>query len=61
VGAVCAAGFIGNEIALGDIFFIGSMLGCNPMAYYRAKLPYVIAILILAFGGYMAAGYFLSL
>jgi Na+/H+ antiporter NhaC/CRP-like cAMP-binding protein len=60
VGAVCAAGFIGNEIALGDIFFIGSMLGCSPMAYYRAKLPYVIAILILAFGGYMAAGYFLS-
>jgi Na+/H+ antiporter NhaC len=61
VGAVCAAGFIGNEIAMGDIFFIGSMLGCNPMAYYRAKLPYVVAILILAFGGYAAAGYFLSL
>jgi Na+/H+ antiporter NhaC/CRP-like cAMP-binding protein len=61
VGAVCAAGFIGNEIAMGDIFFIGSMLGCNPMAYYRAKLPYVVAILILAFGGYAVAGYFLSL
>jgi Na+/H+ antiporter NhaC/CRP-like cAMP-binding protein len=61
VGAVCAAGFIGNEIAMGDIFFTGSMLGCNPMAYYRAKLPYVIAILVLAFGGYAAAGYFLSL
>jgi Na+/H+ antiporter NhaC len=60
VGAVCAAGFIGNEIALGDIFFIGSMLGCNPMAYYRAKLPYVITILVLAFGSYAAAGYFLS-
>jgi hypothetical protein len=37
------------------------MLGCNPMAYYRVKLPYVIAILIVAFGGYAAAGYFLSL
>jgi Na+/H+ antiporter NhaC/CRP-like cAMP-binding protein len=61
VGAVCAAGFIGNEIALGDIFFTGSMLGCNPIAYYRAKLPYVIAILILAFGGYAVTGYFLSL
>jgi Na+/H+ antiporter NhaC len=60
VGAVCAAGFIGNELALGDIFFIGSMLGCNPMAYYRAKLPYVIVILILAFGGYAAAGYLLT-
>jgi Na+/H+ antiporter NhaC len=61
IGAVCAAGFIGNELAMGDIFFTGSMLGCNPMAYYRAKLPYVIAILILALGGYAAAGYFLSL
>jgi Na+/H+ antiporter NhaC len=61
VGAVCAAGFIGNELAMGDIFFIGSILGCNPMAYYRAKLPYVIAILILAFGGYAVTGYLLSL
>jgi Na+/H+ antiporter NhaC/CRP-like cAMP-binding protein len=61
VGAVCAAGFIGNELAMGDIFFTGSILGCNPMAYYRAKLPFVIAILILAFGGYAVAGYLLSL
>jgi di/tricarboxylate transporter len=56
IGAVCAAGLAGNEIALGDIFFIGPMLGINPIAYYRTKLPYVILITLLAFLGYMAAG-----
>jgi Na+/H+ antiporter NhaC len=58
VGAVCAAGFMGNEIALGDIFFIGPMLGINPIAYYRTKLPYVIIIALLALAGYVAVGYF---
>jgi hypothetical protein len=57
VGAVCAAGLIGNEIAMGDIFFTGSMLGINPMAYYRSKFPYVILITVLSFAGYAAAGY----
>jgi Na+/H+ antiporter NhaC len=58
VGAVCAAGLIGNEIALGDIFFIGPMLGINPMRYYRAKLPYVVFITALAFLAFAAAGWF---
>ncbi|MDR2053279.1 MAG: hypothetical protein LBP80_07680, partial [Treponema sp.] len=57
VGAVCAAGLIGNEIAMGDIFFTGSMLGINPTAYYRTKLPYVILIAVLSFLGYAAMGY----
>ncbi|GHV24750.1 hypothetical protein AGMMS4952_00950 [Spirochaetia bacterium] len=60
LGAVCAAGLVGNEIAMGDIFFIGPMLGINPIAYYRTKLPYVIMITLLAFLGYMAAGYYLG-
>jgi Na+/H+ antiporter NhaC len=58
VGAVCAAGLIGNEIAMGDIFFIGPMLGINPTGYYRTKLPYVIFITVVAFIAYGAAGYF---
>jgi Na+/H+ antiporter NhaC len=58
VGAVCAAGFTGNEIALGDIFFSGPMLGINPIVYYRAKLPYVIVIIVLSFLAYAALGYF---
>ena len=58
IGAVCAAGFIGNEIAPGNIFFIGSMLGVNPMCYYRAKLPYVIIITVITAFAYTAAGYF---
>jgi Na+/H+ antiporter NhaC/CRP-like cAMP-binding protein len=58
VGAVCAAGFAGNEIALGDIFFEGPMLGINPIVYYRTKLPYVIGITVLAFLAYAALGYF---
>jgi Na+/H+ antiporter NhaC len=57
VGAVCAAGLIGNEIAMGDIFFTGPMLGINPMAYYRSKFPYVILITVLSFAGYAVAGY----
>jgi Na+/H+ antiporter NhaC len=57
-GAVCAAGLVGNEIAMGDIFFIGPMLGVNPMAYYRVKLPYVVVLTVLAFLAYAAAGYF---
>ncbi|MDR2785790.1 MAG: cyclic nucleotide-binding domain-containing protein [Treponema sp.] len=57
VGAVCAAGLTGNEIALGDIFFTGSMLGINPMAYYRSKFPYVILITVLSFLGYVVMGY----
>jgi Na+/H+ antiporter NhaC len=57
VGAVCAAGLLGNEIAMGDIFFIGPMLGINPMRYYQAKLPYVIAIGVLAALAYAAVGY----
>ncbi|MDR0642738.1 MAG: cyclic nucleotide-binding domain-containing protein [Treponema sp.] len=59
VGAVCAAGFTGNEIALGDIFFEGPMLGINPIVYYRTKLPYVIVITVLAFLAYAVLGYFL--
>ena len=58
VGAVCAAGLIGNELALGDIFFIGTMLGINPLSYYQAKLPYVISIAVIAFFAFAAAGYF---
>jgi Na+/H+ antiporter NhaC len=58
VGAVCAAGLIGNEIAMGDIFFIGAMLGINPTGYYQAKLPYVICITAVVFLAYAAAGYF---
>jgi Na+/H+ antiporter NhaC len=58
VGAVCAAGFVGNEIALGDIFFEGPMLGINPIVYYQAKLPYVIAITVLSFLVYCGMGYF---
>lgn len=57
VGAVCAAGLLGNEIAMGDIFFIGPVLGINPTSYYRAKLPYVIFITVLAFLAYAAAGW----
>jgi Na+/H+ antiporter NhaC len=57
VGAVCGAGLIGNEIALGDIFFIGTVLDINSTAYYQAKLPYVIMIAVLAFFAYGAAGY----
>jgi Na+/H+ antiporter NhaC len=56
ISAVCAAGLIGNEIAPGDIFFIGPMLGIDPMSYYRAKLPYVIVIALLTFCAYAAAG-----
>jgi Na+/H+ antiporter NhaC len=59
VGAVCGAGLIGNEIALGDSYFIGSVLGINPIAYYQAKLPYVIMIAILALFAYGTAGYVL--
>jgi hypothetical protein len=61
VGAVCAAGLVGNEIALGDIFFIGPMLGINPMAYYRSKFPYVILITVLALFAYAAMGYVTAL
>ncbi|MDR2094219.1 MAG: hypothetical protein LBP76_01710, partial [Treponema sp.] len=57
IGAVCGAGLIGNEIALGDSYFIGSVLGINPITFYQAKLPYVITITILAFFIYGAAGY----
>jgi Na+/H+ antiporter NhaC len=56
VGAVCAAGLLGNELAMGDIFFIGPMLGINPISYYRAKLPYVIVITALTFAAFIAAG-----
>jgi Na+/H+ antiporter NhaC len=58
VGAVCAAGLIGNEIALGDIFFIGPMLGVNPISYYKAKLPYVITSAAFAFCAFAVTGYF---
>jgi Na+/H+ antiporter NhaC len=58
VGAVCAAGFTGNEIGMGDIFFEGPMLGINPIVYYRTKLPYVIAVTVLAFLAYAGLGYF---
>ncbi|MDR0670648.1 MAG: cyclic nucleotide-binding domain-containing protein [Treponema sp.] len=59
VGAVCAAGFAGNEIALGDIFFEGPMLGINPIVYYRAKLPYAVCFTVLAFLAYGGMGYLL--
>jgi Na+/H+ antiporter NhaC len=59
VGAVCAAGFTGNEIALGDIFFEGPMLGINPMVFYRTKLPYVVCLTLLAFLAYGGTGYLL--
>ncbi|MDR2631981.1 MAG: cyclic nucleotide-binding domain-containing protein [Spirochaetaceae bacterium] len=59
IGAVCGAGLLGNELALGDIFFIGSVLDIDPTAYYQAKLPYVIIIGSLAFFAYGIAGYLL--
>ncbi|GHV90641.1 hypothetical protein AGMMS50268_11440 [Spirochaetia bacterium] len=60
IGAVCAAGLTGNELALGDIFFIGPMLGINPIAYYRTKLPYVILINFLTFIVYATVGYYVT-
>jgi Na+/H+ antiporter NhaC len=57
VGVVCAAGFVANEIALGDIFFEGPMLGINPIVYYRSKLPYILIVTVLAFAAYGVMGY----
>jgi Na+/H+ antiporter NhaC len=59
VGAVCAAGFAGNELALGDIFFEGPMLGINPIVYYRTKLPYAVCVTLLALLAYGGMGYLL--
>jgi Na+/H+ antiporter NhaC len=56
IGAVCAAGLLGNELAPGNIYFIGSMLGVEPLSYYRAKLPYIIVIIVLTLCAYIAVG-----
>ena len=52
IGAVCAAGFIGNELTNGNMLSIGPLLGVNPTSYYKAKLPYMITIAALAFCAY---------
>ena len=56
IGAVCAAGFLGNELAHGNIHFIGSVLGVNPTYYYRAKRPYIIIITALTFCAFIFTG-----
>ena len=56
LGAVCSAGLLGYELALGNIYFIGTMLGVNPRSYYRAKLPYFIVITALSLCAFVAAG-----
>ena len=60
IGAVCSAGLLGNELAPGDIFFIGPILGINPINYYRTKLPYIIVITIITLAAFVAAGYMSS-
>jgi len=56
LGAVCSAGLLSYEIAPGNISFIGTMLGVHPICYYRAKLPYIIAITTLSLCAFVAAG-----
>jgi VIT1/CCC1 family predicted Fe2+/Mn2+ transporter len=51
---------MGNEIALGDVFFIGSMLRINPMTYYQTKLPYVIFMTAVVFLAYGVVGFMLA-
>jgi Na+/H+ antiporter NhaC len=61
IGAVCAAGITGGNLSMyvSDLFIIGSVLGIDPLAYYRAQFPYVVIIAILSAAGYAAAGWFL--
>lgn len=58
VGAVCAGGLLGNEIAPGNIYFIGDMLGVNPKSYHRAKLPYIFCVTAMTFCAYIIIGIF---
>jgi Na+/H+ antiporter NhaC len=62
VGAVCAAGLAGGNLSMyvSDLFVIGSVLGIDPVAYYRAQFPYVVIITVLSAAGYAAAGYYLG-
>ena len=57
LGAVCAAGLLGNELDSENIDVIGSTLGINYKSYYRAKLPYIIILIILTLGAYMLTGF----
>jgi Na+/H+ antiporter NhaC len=61
-GAVCAAGLAGGNLSMyvSDLFIVGSVIGIDPMAYYKAQLPYVVIITILSAAGYAAAGYWLG-
>ena len=56
LGAVCSAGFLGNELAHGNMDFIGYMIGINPKSYFRAKRPYIMIIIVLTFFAFVAAG-----
>ena len=60
LGAVCSAGLLGYELAPGNINFIGTMLGVDPTAYYRAKLPYIIIITALSMCSFIAIGIFIN-
>jgi Na+/H+ antiporter NhaC len=61
-GAVCAAGLAGGNLSMyvSDLFVIGSVIGIDPLAYYRAQFPYVVIITVLSAAGYAAAGAFFS-
>ncbi|MDR1307589.1 MAG: cyclic nucleotide-binding domain-containing protein [Treponema sp.] len=62
-GAVCAAGLAGGNLSMyvSDLFVIGSVIGIDPLAYYRAQFPYIAVIAVLSAAGYAAAGFFLGL
>jgi Na+/H+ antiporter NhaC/CRP-like cAMP-binding protein len=62
VGAVCAAGLAGGNLSMyvSDLFVIGSIIGIDPMAYYKAQFPYAMIITVLSAAGYAAAGYLLG-
>jgi Na+/H+ antiporter NhaC len=58
IAAVCAAGLSGDGLSMynGDMFFFASCLGIKPQAYYSTKLPYVLAIALLALAGFLVCG-----
>jgi Na+/H+ antiporter NhaC len=61
-GAICAAGIAGGNLSMyvSDLFVIGSVIGIDPLAYYRAQFPYVVFITLLSAAGYAAVGFFFS-
>jgi Na+/H+ antiporter NhaC len=62
IGAVCAAGLAGGNLSMhvSDLFVIGSVIGIDPIAYYKAQFPYVMIITLLSAAGYALAGYLLA-